>query len=293
MISFKSGPASYMAWRHDGEETGQRCLFYGASSGSNNAIADGIYFGLKAVSSISPSDIKVFNAMSVEGKNKRKPFEKVDGSSGLSYTLSLTTDLGHINPIGETPSYREGNWFYEIKKSRTSGNLNSLSPYLVDNQANVYMSTSNIVWLGARDISREPIQVIESGVYYTTVWFDNRVFDLPLKIGDRLYYVSSNNNMLTNPGEGGCLLSSINENGSLTFMSVFSILDSFPPNNQVRLFGLIDMVNQYTKGEDPRGHYAIIDLYGKGPSSDTSVEVHCINLSVSGSPLHHSSSENT
>lgn len=293
MISFKSGPASYMAWRHDGEETGQRCLFYGASAGSNNAIADGIYFGLKAVSSISPSDIKVFNAMSVEGKNKRKPFEKVDGASGLSYTLSLTTDLGHINPIGETPSYREGNWFYEIKKSRTSGNLNSLSPYLVDNQANVYMSTSNIVWLGARDISREPIQVIESGLYYTTVWFDNRVFDLPLKIGDRLYYVSSNNNMLTNPGEGGCLLSSINENGSLTFMSVFSILDSFPPNNQVRLFGLIDMVNQYTKGEDPRGHYAIIDLYGKGPSSDTSVEVHCINLSVSGSPLHHSSSENT
>jgi hypothetical protein len=292
MISFKSNASNYMAWRHDGESTSQRCLFYGASAGSNNAIADGIYFGLTAASAISPSDIKVFNSMSVEGKNKRKPFEKVDGANNVSYTLSLSTDLGHVSPIGETPSYREGNWFYEIKKSKRSGNINSLSPYLIEDNVNVYISTSNIVWLGARNLSITPIETIDSGVYYTRVWFDNRISDLPVKINDRLYFVTSSNNEMTNPDPVACLLTTIHDDGSLTFSSTASILSSVGAQNQARLFGLVDMINHYTKGEDPRGHYATVELYGKGPSSEASVEVYCLNLSVSESLLHHSSSEN-
>jgi hypothetical protein len=230
--------------------------------------------------------------MSVEGKNKRKPFEKVDGANNVSYTLSLSTDLGHVSPIGETPSYREGNWFYEIKKSKRSGNINSLSPYLIEDNVNVYISTSNIVWLGARNLSITPIETIDSGVYYTRVWFDNRISDLPVKINDRLYFVTSSNNEMTNPDPVACLLTTIHDDGSLTFSSTASILSSVGAQNQARLFGLVDMINHYTKGEDPRGHYATVELYGKGPSSEASVEVYCLNLSVSESLLHHSSSEN-
>ena len=289
MITFKvTGAPYYMAWKHNGEADTSRCVFYGQGIASiNNYANNNNYFSIKTASATAPSNVKVFNSLSIEGKNRLRPAETIEGSANNStyyLTQTLTTDLNHSVEVLSTPVYREGTWFYNLSKSRRSGNIDSLSPVItLDNVLEtVYNTTSNMVWLGRRNQTLIPTSVQTGGTWYTTVFFDNRVSDLPLRIGDFLYSNTSGSNEIFSLV---ATLSSINSDGSLTFSSAAQIT-----TNNAGIYCLIDVVGYGIKGEDPRGHYAVIELYGKGPQASAS-EMYCINVNVSDSKDHHVQSQ--
>jgi hypothetical protein len=291
MITFKvTGVPYYMAWKHNGETDTSRCVFYGQNVASGNNYANNNnYFSIKTASAAAPSNVKVFNSISIEGKNRLRPAETIEGSatnnSTYYLTQTLTTDLNHSVEVLSAPVYREGTWFYNLSKSRRSGNIDALSPVIsIENQLeSTYNTTSNIVWLGRRNQTLTPTSVVTNGVYYTTVFFDNRVSDLPLRIGDRLYAATQNGNELIQLPANQ--LNSINADGSLTFSASETI-----QTNNGGIYCLIDQQGYGIKGEDPRGHYAVIELYGKGPQASAS-EMYCINVNVSDSKDHHVQSQ--
>ena len=290
MITFKvTGSPYYMAWKHNEEAATSRCVFYGQGVAyGNNYANNNNYFSIKTASAAAPSNVKVFNSLSIEGKNRLRPAETIEGSANNStyyLTQTLTTDLNHSVEVLSTPVYREGTWFYNLSKSRRSGNIDALSPVIsIENQLeSTYNTTSNIVWLGRRNQTLTPTSVVTNGVYYTTVFFDNRISDLPLRIGDRLYTATQNGNELIQLPANQ--LNSINADGSLTFSASETI-----QTNNGGIYCLIDQQGYGIKGEDPRGHYAVIELYGKGPQASAS-EMYCINVNVSDSKDHHVQSQ--
>lgn len=290
MITFKTVSVPYyMAWKHSGEAAASRCVFYdqAPSYASGNYANNFNYFSVKTASAVAPSNVKVFNSISIEGKNRLKPVERIEGSqngSTIYLTPSLSTDLNHSVEVLSNPVYREGTWFYNMSKSRSSGNIDSLSPVVTQNNTleTIYNTTSNIVWLGRRNQTLNPTSTQVNGLWYTTIFFDNRVSDLPLRIGDTLYSSTSGSNEIFTLD---ATLSSINSDKSLTFSSAAQIT-----TNNAGIYCLIDVFGYGIKGEDPRGHYAVIELFGKGPQTSAS-EVYCINVNVSDSKDHHVQSQ--
>jgi hypothetical protein len=278
MLSFKIY-GSYIAHIHNRENG--RCIFHGGSSDDRDEM-----IGIKAVCNIAPSSVKVFNSMSVEGRNERRPFKNI----GLTNTLelNLSTDTGNTSIINQNAAYREGNWFYEIKPGRLSGNIDKESVYKVTNE---FLTNADIKWLGKMVSST--FEIINSQ-YHTKVFFDNRVLDLQLVKGDTLYLYNSINNQIISTT---ALLDAINPDGSLVFVSTAEL----SLNNNSTYLLLNDVMNPFN-GERPRGKYAIIDLYGIGPDEDEyqdltdnltrNVEIYCINVNVSDSKDHHDGGQN-
>jgi len=278
MLSFKPWSV-YIAHIHNRENG--RCIFHGGSSDDRDKM-----IGIKAVCNIAPSSVKVFNSMSVEGRNERRPFKNI----GLTNTLelNLSTDTGNTSIINQSATYREGNWFYEIRPGRLSGNIDKESVYKVTNE---FLTNADIKWLGKRVSST--FEIINSQ-YHTKVFFDNRVLDLQLVKGDILYSIGSVNNQIVSTT---AFLYEINPDGSLVFVSTAEL--SLNDNSTYLL--LNDVMNPFN-GERPRGKYAIIDLYGIGPDEDEyqdltdnltrNVEIYCINISVSDSKDHHDGGQN-
>ncbi len=279
MISFKKADSTYIAWIHNREDS--RCTFHGNAPNDRDKM-----IGIKAVCNIAPSSVKVFNSMSVEGRNERRPFKNI----GLTNTLelNLSTDTGNTSIINQSATYREGNWFYEIKPGRLSGNIDKESVYKVTNE---FLTNADIKWLGKRASST--FEII-GGQYHTKVFFDNRVLDLQLVKGDILYSIGSVNNQIVSTT---AFLYEINPDGSLVFVSTAEL----SLNNNSTYLLLNDVMNPFN-GERPRGKYAIIDLYGIGPDEDEyqditdnftrNVEIYCINVNVSDSKDHHDGGQN-
>jgi hypothetical protein len=279
MISFKKNTGDRIAWIHNNEMN--RCYFYGGYSDDKYQS-----IGIKAVCNISPSSVKVFNSMSVEGKNPRRPFMNVGLISAGGLELKLSTDTGNVSVISEFPTYREGSWFYEIKPGKFSGNRDYNSTYETVNE---FITNADIKWLGKpASISEEQI----NGSYHTTVFFNNRVLDLDLIVGDWLYTTFANQ-----ISTASAILSQINSDGSLVFTSTNPITLNTSDNCLLR-----NQVMNSFNGERPRGKYAIMDLHGLGTDADTyqdpssnpirNIEIYCINVNVSDSKDHHDGGQN-
>jgi len=289
MFSYKvQGEAPfYVMWSHTGESDYYRCLFYDNGSTYGSELYANEMFSIKVASRMSPSNVKHFKSISIEGKNKRIPFQTLasqspsQGVPGATYKPRLETDLGHDCEIYK-PVYREGDWFYSIRPSINPGTLKENSFFYFDDASvKNYVTNSGLITIG-QVVSQQTTTITEYGqpVYLNTVFFSTRVTDLPVKVGD--YLIGASDTMYR--------VRSLNNDGSITFQTALSEDHiELSVNLQFRLISPLSA----GYAEQPRGHYAIITLYGRGRDHEDNnlykpaTEVYCVNVLLADSKDHH------
>lgn len=287
MFSYKIQSASpfYLMWSHTNDTDGGRCVFYGEDSVYLSERYAKEMFSIKLASKMSPSNVKHFKSISIEGKNKRIPFQTLntlgpDVVDNESYVSKLETDLGHDCEVYK-PVYREGDWFYSIRPSIKPATLKENSVFITDIG---YVSNSGLINIG-QPISQSLTTPTENNqtIYLNTIFFNTRVTDLPVKIGDYLILSQTDTKYRVR---------SLNNDGSITFQTAL-VTDHLEINSVSTVgYNLISPLST-GYGEQPRGHYAIITLYGRGRDHEgdnlykPATEVYCVNVLLADSKDHH------
>lgn len=155
MLSGKSwsndaGTQYYLFNTHDGDGASQFCTFYGAAEPCM----------IKVVSKISPSEVKVFNAISYEGTNLKKT--SADEGVWEVGANNFDTNLG-INSTCETFKEKEGSYYAAVNRDSATDVSNSnylLIGNLTHSSGGTYTSDLNL--------SRLPIPLDKSMSVYIT-----------------------------------------------------------------------------------------------------------------------------
>lgn len=291
MFSYKIQSAApfYLMWSHTNDTDGGRCVFYGEDSGYLSERYANEMFSIKLASKMSPSNVKHFKSISIEGKNKRIPFQTLNtltppNENNVSYVSRLETDLGHDCEVYK-PVYREGDWFYSIRPSIKPATLKENSVFITDIG---YVSNSGLVNIGVptnQTLTTDTVN--QQTIYLNTIFFNTRVTDLPVKIGDYLIFGQTDTKYRVR---------SLNNDGSITFETALQADHVLINSVSTSGHNLISPLST-GYGEQPRGHYAIITLYGRGRDHEESnlykpaTEVYCVNVLLADSKDHHVQSE--
>ena len=143
---YKNDTTDLMFWRHDDDTN--RNVFHGEPVEASS---------FQVVSKLSPSKVKVFKSISIEG----------DGSTNANWDISpgITTDLGQLSgTITSFTEDREGSYYAAIPRDTSS---NSTSQYLFIGVAGSVSSGSATVPLAsAVRIDRLPANVVGLQVFY-------------------------------------------------------------------------------------------------------------------------------
>jgi len=143
---YKNDTTDLMFWRHDDDTN--RNVFHGEPVEASS---------FQVVSKLSPSKVKVFKSISIEG----------DGSTNANWDISpgITTDLGQLSgTITSFTEDREGSYYAAIPRDTSS---NSTSQYLFIGVAGSVSNSSTIVPLASSvRIDRLPADVIGLDVFY-------------------------------------------------------------------------------------------------------------------------------
>jgi len=187
---YKDGTTDFMFWKHD---SSNRNIFHGEAVTASS---------FQMVSKLSPSKVKVFKSISIEG----------DGSTNANWDISpgITTDLGQLSgTITSFTEDREGSYYAAIPRDTSSN------------------STSNKLYVG-NFVSVSGTALTLSGV---------RLSRVPIPVGAKIQFENDAGNLLDLGVNGAELtVSSVDSNAQITLSGtsiltvvgkkVFVVLDS-------------------------------------------------------------------
>lgn len=253
-----------LAWLHNEAAYTSRSYFYAAPYAAH----------VEVVSNVAPSNVKVYNSMSILG-NGYMP-QDYSNDRMITITTDLNSEANFIMPTQKL----EGKWYYKVKTSRKSAVVDSLS-----NQPKLYYGTgmldyitnpsnSNMIALPS-PISEEPL---ENNTYKIT--FSESIKRKQIKIGDYIFRRSSGSYFpVSHPTY------EIERSKVLFVDENYVIVDS---NSVVTSNQMFCVSNYDQEGDSVRGHYAKAIIYMK---SGFSSEIHSVNFHISDSKDHHVQSQ--
>jgi len=255
---------STLAWLHNEAAYTSRSYFYGYPYAAS----------MEVVSNIAPSNVKVYNSMSILGAGSM-PQDRDN-----TYRMVITTDLNSEANFVMPSQKIEGKWYYKMKNSRKSAIVDSLS-----DQPRLYYGTgmydfitnpsnSNIIALPSVTGS-EPL---ENNT--TRITFSQSIRRKQIKINDYIFRMDSNNYLPV------CYPTfAIDRSRVLSVDDTSVIVDS---NSVLTSSKMFCISNYDEEGDSVRGHYAKALIYIKAGSPS---EVHSVNFHVSDSKDHHVQSQ--
>jgi len=226
-------------------------LFHKHSAGSsrNNFYGQGYASKVKVVSKISPSEVKVFNALSYEGSDDSW---LIDGS--------VTTDLGQESVAANTSatqfSKKEGAYYRSMPRVANGGT----SQYLLLGTIADY--TANVVTV------------------------ENKLSRIPLPpVGTQITIGSLGGNPLETEYLDGIFNVTVTaydlENNTVTLSGPFGNWQLHPQYGVKQIYLVL---SAGANGDSIRGHWAVIPLTN---GQSTAKELYCINTHISKSKTHH------
>ena len=271
LLSFKyasftesNQPRRTLAWLHNEAAYTNRSYFYSVPYAGH----------IEVVSNVAPSNVKVYNAMSILGSGYMP--QDASGETKMTITTDLNSEANFVMPIGKI----EGKWYYKMKSSRKSALVDSLSsqPKLYYG-TNIYdyitnPSNSNIIALPSPTDSED----LDNNT--TRITFSESIRRKQIKIGDYIFRKSSGNYLPVSWPEFAITRSKV-----LFVDDTSVIVDS---NYVVTSNEMFCISNYDEEGDSVRGHYSKALIYMK---SGFPSEVHSVNFHVSDSKDHHVQSQ--
>ena len=238
-------------FRKDTVDPSVNYLFHKHSAGSsrNNFYGQGYASKVKVVSKISPSEVKVFNALSYEGSDDSW---LIDGS--------VTTDLGQESVAANTSA---------TQFSKKEGAYYRSMPRVVNGGTSQYLLLGTIA-------------------DYTTnvVTVENKLSRIPLPpVGTQITIGSQGGNPVETEyldGDFNVTVTAYDlENNTVTLSGSFGNWQLHPMYGAKQIYLVL---SAGANGDSIRGHWAVIPLTN---GQSTAKELYCINTHISKSKTHH------
>jgi len=272
LLSFKyasftesNQPRRTLAWLHNEAAYTNRSYFYSVP-----------YVGhIEVVSNVAPSNVKVYNAMSILGSGYMP--QDASGETKMTITTDLNSEANFVMPIGRI----EGKWYYKMKSSRKSALVDSLP-----NQPRLYYGTGMYDFI--TNPSNSNIIALPSPTGFenldnnntTRITFSESIRRKQIKIGDYIFRKGSGNYLPVSWPTYDI------ERSKVIFVDDTSVIvDS---NYVVTSNEMFCISNYDEEGDSVRGHYSKALIYMK---SGFPSEVHSVNFHVSDSKDHHVQSQ--